>query len=200
MPSCNQTVSQPPTEPAPQGQAAPPAGQTSSSTRSLIWLLLLIAVLAALWYFYGRTEQGPEALPAEAPIETVVPAPVADEDGDETGAETAAEQSAPPPRAPARSSPAALPDRSAQPTQQVQPAYPAAALRVHEEGTVLLRVEVDAQGQPASVEIQRSSRSRELDRAAREAVSEWTFLPAIENGQPVASTVTVPVDFRIADP
>ena len=62
---------------------------------------------------------------------------------------------------------------------------------------MLLRVEVDARGLPVSVDIERSSRSRELDRAARDAVGQWTFRPAIENGQPVASTVTVPVDFRV---
>ena len=37
----------------------------------------------------------------------------------------------------------------------------------------------------------------DLDAAARDAVSQWTFRPAIENGQPVPSTVTVPVDFRV---
>ena len=82
----------------------------------------------------------------------------------------------------------------------MQPTYPAAALRVREEGTVLLRVEVDATGRPVSVEVQRSSRSRDLDRAARDAVQQWTFEPAIRDGRPASSTVTVPVDFSIGDP
>ncbi|MGY0633136.1 TonB family protein [Luteimonas sp. A478] len=185
-----------PPEPAPEALERKRAGQTSSSTRSLIWLLLLIAVLAALWYVYGRSEREPEALP----VETVLPAPDSGEDGseaEETPADEPAAPSVPQPTA-APSAPS-LPDRPAQPTLQVQPAYPPAALRVRAEGTVLLRVEVDAQGRPTTVEIQRSSRSRDLDRAAREAVGQWTFQPAVENGQPVASTVTVPVDFRIGD-
>ena len=90
-------------------------------------------------------------------------------------------------------------DRAAEPVTQVEPTYPAAALRSREEGTVLLRVEVDAQGAPTSVEVESSSRSRDLDRAARDAVRQWSFSPAVENGQPVASTVTVPVDFRVED-
>ena len=59
------------------------------------------------------------------------------------------------------------------------PAYPVPALRNHEQGTVLLRVEVDTSGKPVNVSIERSSGSRSLDQAARQQVSrQWRPVPA----------------------
>ena len=177
----------------------PPPEETEAGGRSakpLVWLLLLISLLAILWYANTSREPAPSA-PAPEPE-----APVAEPADDQAGDEGPGEDDPAPAPAPA-GDPAATPDpappadRAAQPLVRIQPAYPAAALRSREEGTVLLRVEVDAGGRPASVEIERSSRSRELDQAAREAVSEWTFRPAIENGVPVPATVTVPVAFSV---
>ena len=51
---------------------------------------------------------------------------------------------------------------------------------------------------PGKVELAQRSRSRDLDRAALAAVRGWTFEPALRDGKPVASTVQVPVDFRLA--
>ena len=62
-----------------------------------------------------------------------------------------------------------------------------------------VRAEVGATGTPSSVTLVRRSGSRDLDRAALDAVREWHFRPAIENGKAVASTVEVPVDFRLAE-
>lgn len=75
------------------------------------------------------------------------------------------------------------------------PRYPVAALRRGETGEVLLRIEVDVQGLPASVEVIRSSGSRLLDRAAMDAVREWRFRPGQRDGQPVPGTVHVPITF-----
>ena len=55
-----------------------------------------------------------------------------------------------------------------------------------------------APSQPTAVELAQRSRSRDLDRAALAAVRGWTFEPALRDGKPVASTVQVPVDFRLA--
>ncbi|MBD8636886.1 energy transducer TonB [Stenotrophomonas sp. CFBP 13725] len=78
------------------------------------------------------------------------------------------------------------------------PSYPIAALRNQEQGTVLLRVEVDANGQPTRVTIERSSGSRALDTAARQQVlRRWTFEPSMRDGVATASVGLVPIDFSL---
>lgn len=78
------------------------------------------------------------------------------------------------------------------------PRYPRASLRAGHEGTVILRVLVDEYGQPQSVEIERSSGHRELDRAAREQVlNRWRFQPAQRNGRAVPAYGLVPIQFTL---
>jgi periplasmic protein TonB len=56
------------------------------------------------------------------------------------------------------------------------PAYPREALLDGKEGTVVLRVLVDVDGKPLSVDIERSSGHRKLDEAARRQVlRKWIF-------------------------
>lgn len=81
--------------------------------------------------------------------------------------------------------------------QSPPPTYPPAALRRGETGTVVVRIQVDAQGRPGGVALIQSSRSRELDRAAMEAVRKWRFEPAIEDGEPVPAAVDIPVEFNL---
>ena len=82
------------------------------------------------------------------------------------------------------------------PGQTPPPDYPRRALRRGIEGTVLVRVDVGPDGVPTSVGISQSSRSRELDRAAIEAVERWRFRPAMADGRPTVGTVVVPIDFN----
>jgi len=77
------------------------------------------------------------------------------------------------------------------------PAYPALARRNGEEGTVLLRVLVGRDGTPLKVEVDQSSRSRALDRAALDAVKDWRFAPARRGVENVEAWVRVPVSFRL---
>jgi protein TonB len=44
-----------------------------------------------------------------------------------------------------------------------------------------------------------SSGHEDLDDAARAAASDWTFAPALEDGEPVAGTLRVPVRFELTD-
>jgi protein TonB len=91
---------------------------------------------------------------------------------------------------------AARPDASAKPVRSPRPEYPASAAQRGEAGTVLLQVQVDAQGRPVVVDVVQSSRSRALDREAVRAVRRWEFSPAVRNGQPVASKVLIPIEFH----
>lgn len=78
-----------------------------------------------------------------------------------------------------------------------EPVYPVDALRRGEQGTVLLRVSVAADGSIERVEIERGSGSSRLDRAAREAVRQWRFRPPLVDGVPTAAVGIVPVLFRL---
>ena len=79
------------------------------------------------------------------------------------------------------------------------PAYPYAARRIGVEGRVVIGVTVGRDGFVANAAIAESSGHRLLDRAALEAVRNWRFIPAKRAGQPVASTIAVPIVFRLAN-
>ena len=82
------------------------------------------------------------------------------------------------------------------PGQTPPPNYPRRALRRGIEGVVMVRVDVGPDGVPTSVGISSSSRSRDLDRAAIEAVERWRFRPAIAaDGRPSVGTVVFPIEF-----
>ena len=84
--------------------------------------------------------------------------------------------------------------------QRPPPTYPIQSLRNHEQGTVLLRVEVDSHGQPVAVGVERSSGSRNLDQAARQQVlRHWRFEPAQRDGVAVPAIGLVPVQFSLPD-
>lgn len=64
-----------------------------------------------------------------------------------------------------------------------------------EQGKVLLRVLVNANGLPEQIEIKESSGFDRLDRAALNAVQRWKFVPGKRNGVPEAMWNIVPVNF-----
>ena len=80
-----------------------------------------------------------------------------------------------------------------------RPSYPESARREGHEGRVLLRVLVDDQGRTRSVEINNSSGSAALDRAAAEAIQRWRFYPARYGDRPIESWLRIPIEFRLAD-
>ena len=84
------------------------------------------------------------------------------------------------------------------PGQSPPPRYPPAALRRGDSGTVVVRVEIDARGLPLDAKIIQRSGSRELDRAALDAVRGWRFQPAQSNGQPMVGSLEIPFDFKPA--
>ena len=75
------------------------------------------------------------------------------------------------------------------------PDYPAAARRQHLQGTVLLRLQIGADGAVTRVETLASSGVAELDAAAAAALATWHFLPARRAGQAVSSYRDQPVSF-----
>ena len=77
------------------------------------------------------------------------------------------------------------------------PKDPAESRKLHEEGVVLLKVAVTAEGRAADVQLQRSSGYARLDQAALKAVRRWEFSPARTGAIPVACAVEVPVRFGL---
>ena len=78
-----------------------------------------------------------------------------------------------------------------------EPVYPPDAARRAEQGTVMLSIHVSPQGLPMSVDIARSSGFVSLDRAASDAVWQWHFLPAMQNGQPIPFDMQLRVVFQL---
>lgn len=78
-----------------------------------------------------------------------------------------------------------------------KPKYPSLSRRAGEVGRILLKVLVNANGEPESVEISSSSGFERLDTAALEAVKQWRFVPARRNNEAISAYVTVPISFKL---
>jgi protein TonB len=76
------------------------------------------------------------------------------------------------------------------------PVYPALSKRLREEGTVVLRVNLDAQGNVLDITVEKSSSFQRLDQAALEAVKHWRFIPAKRGQTALPSTALVPIEFK----
>jgi len=176
-------------------ETPPPEAEPRKSASPLIWILLLIALIAFGWYFYNRSHESaatsPDLLPPPATSDAMTP-------GANGSTEPVTKKAAPKPAKPAiakverRDSEVAL-------LTDPKPAYPPEAFRAGEEGTVTVMASVDAQGDVSGVEIADRSGSRTLDRAALNEVRRWKFTPAMKDGKTVASTIKVPVDYKLAD-
>ena len=83
----------------------------------------------------------------------------------------------------------------------VPPKYPAAAVRRHETGTVVLRVDYDANGKVSSAAVDPASptNTQRLVDAALEVANPWTFEPERVAGHGVAGTQSLPVCFALFD-
>lgn len=77
------------------------------------------------------------------------------------------------------------------------PAYPAVSRRLGEEGRVLLRVNVSAEGKVLAVELKKTSGFERLDEAARNAAAKWRFVPAHQGNTAITSWVEVPIQFSL---
>lgn len=76
-----------------------------------------------------------------------------------------------------------------------KPVYPALSRRMNEEGRVLLKVRVSAQGTALDVAVSKTSGFPRLDAAAVDAVTRWRFVPARRGDDAIDSTVVVPITF-----
>ncbi len=78
-----------------------------------------------------------------------------------------------------------------------RPKYPRVARRRGYEGVVLLKVQVDHDGQVNDVLVLKSSGHNVLDRSALKAVKNWVFKPGTVDDKPMKMWVQVPVRFEL---
>jgi protein TonB len=71
--------------------------------------------------------------------------------------------------------------------------------RLSEQGRVLLRVQVEADGRAGDVQLHTSSGSPRLDQSALDTVRRWKFVPARRGQEAIAATVLVPIAFTLKD-
>lgn len=121
----------------------------------------------------GVSTPQPPAPPVAAPVAATPPAP-------------------PAPPAPPK---VELPSSDADYLQNPKPAYPAISKRLGEQGKVVLRVLIGADGLPQKAEIKQSSGFDRLDQAALTTVMRWRYVPGKRGGIPETMWFQVPLNF-----
>lgn len=151
-----------------------------------------------------RSKPRPRPVPVPVPEAALLiepdPAPVVDP----VLAEPVAADPTPPPAEQAPVS-AAVPSLPAGPREvsalayarKPQPEYPRLSRRLGEEGSVIVRVEVDERGGARAVNIVRSSGFPRLDQAALEAVRATPFRPYFEDGRAISAVGLITIDFKL---
>jgi vitamin B12 transporter len=80
--------------------------------------------------------------------------------------------------------------------ESVEAAYPEQARVAGFEGTVLLRLSIDADGRVTEAEVTQPA-GNGFDEAARDAVLQFRFQPAKRNGESIAARILFPYEFRL---
>ena len=122
----------------------------------------------------------PTATPEPQPAPPPITAPVA---------------AAPAPVAPAPPPKVELPSSSADYLQNPKPAYPPTSKRLGEQGKVIVRVLIGADGTAQDAQLKTSSGYERLDNAALETVRKWRYVPGKRGGVPETMWFDVPINF-----
>jgi len=143
------------------------------------WIALTFCAAALAWSLAGAAQAGEEP---------------ADNGGNRSAQATATATQ----EAPEDTTDFKIVDEIPKVVKRVPPKYPKAASKRGEQGMVFVRALVKKDGTPIQVAVASGKGvSPELDRAAVEAVSQWTFEPAKSKGKPVAVWIVIPVKFRL---
>lgn len=90
-----------------------------------------------------------------------------------------------------------LPSTEATGLRNQAPGYPKLSRKRKEQGTVLLLLLVDRHGKVAKIEIKQSSGFDRLDQAALQAVKQWQFSPAKQDGKAIDYWYEMPMNFSL---
>lgn len=134
--------------------------------------------------------------------EKITPAPAAPKAPEVPAAKPAANavqpatSASPAPTADSRQ-PLTLPNLNADYLNNPAPPYPEKARERGEQGKVLVRALINADGTVAELAMKRSSGFANLDRSALETVKKWRFVPARRGSDAVSAWVVVPITFSL---
>ncbi|WP_374090013.1 energy transducer TonB [Methylomicrobium lacus] len=93
--------------------------------------------------------------------------------------------------------PLMLPNLNADYLHNPAPRYPEDARERGEQGKVLVRALIHADGTVAELALRKSSGFTGLDQSALETVKKWRFVPARRGGDAVSAWVVVPITFSL---
>jgi periplasmic protein TonB len=146
-----------------------------------------------------HAKPAPTATPTSTPTKSVTKAdtPALNPNSSNAQEAAAANAAAAPSTASGKTSSPSLvePSADADYLKNPPPGYPRISRRNGEQGTVIVRVFISAQGAPEKAEVRISSGFARLDQAALEAVQRWRFVPGRRNGTPEAMWFNIPVRF-----
>jgi protein TonB len=139
----------------------------------------------------------PRPLPRPVEEKLRTPEPLPDQTTPAPNAPVVAPAEAVATPAPAVAAPAKveLPSSDAQYLQNPKPAYPAISKRLGEQGKVLVRVLIGADGTAQQAEIRQSSGFERLDKAALATVLSWRYVPGKRGGVAESMWFNVPINF-----
>ena len=90
-----------------------------------------------------------------------------------------------------------LPSSNADYLQNPKPAYPPLSKRLGEQGKVVVRVLIGADGVPQKAELRQSSGFDRLDQAALGTVLKWRYVPARRGDTPISYWYVQPITFAL---
>lgn len=152
----------------------------------------------------SASEPRPVLPPAVQPVAIATPTPAPPAPTGVTAPQTpapaaalaAVEPAAPPaPPAPPATPKIDLPSSSADYLNNPPPAYPPLSKRLGEQGKVVIRAFIEANGTATKAEIRTSSGYERLDQTALQTVLRWRYVPGKRAGVVEAMWFNVPINF-----
>lgn len=93
------------------------------------------------------------------------------------------------------SAPVSMPNSEASELNNPKPPYPAISKKLREQGLVLLKACIGANGSLDSLDLKQGSGFSRLDQVALQTVKQWKFIPAKKGGTPIPMCYELPVKF-----
>ncbi len=84
------------------------------------------------------------------------------------------------------------------PIRRITPVYPEKCKKEKVEGTVVLEIKIDTEGNVIDTKILKSVHP-DIDKAATEAIRKWKYNPVIKDGKPVPVVFAVTINFWLRD-
>ncbi len=149
-----------------------------------------------------KTKLQESRIPVPAAVQPTAPTPAATSEVAATvpSSTPAPSQTTPATATPTVSAPPAppkleLPSTDADYLNNPRPVYPPLSKRLGEQGKVVVRVYIEANGSASQAEIRTSSGYDRLDQAALQSTLRWRYVPGKRNGVAEAMWFNVPINF-----